>query len=683
MPNSQWGDHGSDSAMGRQNYRFNSCAIGAAALSRCSARYSFELRMIDRKHGYRPDIDGLRAIAVLSVVLFHAQISFAKGGFVGVDVFFVISGYLITGLILSRKTLDVAFLKQFYERRIRRLLPPVIPVLLVTSALAYSQLTLDAMREYINSLVAFQIFSSNWYFLYISGYFDGPSHLKPLLHTWSLSIEEQFYIFFPVSILLLKRLNEALIPRFIFALFAMSLAFNIYLLSVHDLNAAFYNSFGRFWEIALGALIACGFLKSPKLPQTKETFGIAGLVMIGVSLTFGKSSHPTLWTMVAAIGAALIILAQGSKANRHLAAKPLVGIGLISYALYLWHWPLFAFLNNANARSAWHFAAAIFIAFALSVASYFAIERPIRFRAPLVKTRQVFAAFACSIIVFFSFGLTGIVTNDFELQFSKFARDYEVHLKEQIQQQRTAAMRDRCWMGGANDDFDAMIKRCLSPPQGRRRILLVGDSHAAQFISALKQTYRDIDFNLLAVDTCSLTGLLDDPIRPACMALISWIDNLTKGDFDGVIFVTKAALHVAPDAAREYFARIRRLEKIAKVYVLGPIQYYRPNMTTIYMGSIGRVSEGDIKRMFDNAVQAEQFEYDKMLRRSLAGISSVNFISLLDITCPGGHCTHFDASGWPILIDDSHLSVEASLDLMEKIVEPLALSTPMRHSAKQ
>jgi len=139
-----------------------------------------------------------------------------KGGFVGVDVFFVISGYLITSLILSQQTVDFAFLKKFYERRIRRLLPPIIPVLLVTSALAFSQLNPDAMREYIKSLVAFLFFSSNWYFLNISGYFDGASHLKPLLHTWSLSVEEQFYILFPVSILLIKRFNESALPRVIF-----------------------------------------------------------------------------------------------------------------------------------------------------------------------------------------------------------------------------------------------------------------------------------------------------------------------------------------------------------------------------------------------------------------------------------------------------------------------------------
>src|SRR5438105_1143062 len=189
---------------------------------------------------YRPDIDGLRAIAVISVVCFHAKYPLFKGGFVGVDVFFVISGYLISRLILSQETVDFVFLKQFYERRIRRLLPPIIPVLLVTSALAYSQLNPDTTREYIKSLVAFLLFSSNWYFLSISGYFDGASDLKPLLHTWSLSVEEQFYILFPISILLIKRFNESALPRFIFFVFVVSLTFNIYLVSMNDFNGAFY-----------------------------------------------------------------------------------------------------------------------------------------------------------------------------------------------------------------------------------------------------------------------------------------------------------------------------------------------------------------------------------------------------------------------------------------------------------
>ena len=271
----------------------------------------------------RPDIDGLRAIAVLSVVFFHAKLPLFAGGFVGVDVFFVISGYLITSLILSRQTVDIAFLKTFYERRVRRLLPTLIPVLLFTSALAYWRLPPDAMREYINSLIAFLFFSSNWYFLHISGYFDGPSELKPLLHTWSLSVEEQFYITYPLAILLMKRFRQEALPRFIVAVCVGSIAVNLYLVASNNLNAAFYNSVGRFWEIALGALIACGTLKLPRAPQTKDIVSLLGLVAIGASVVLGNPKHATLWTAVAAIGSAFVILAVDSKANRQLAAKPL------------------------------------------------------------------------------------------------------------------------------------------------------------------------------------------------------------------------------------------------------------------------------------------------------------------------------------------------------------------------
>jgi peptidoglycan/LPS O-acetylase OafA/YrhL len=625
------------------------------------------------KVDYRPDIDGLRAIAVISVVFFHANFPLFKGGFVGVDVFFVISGYLITSLILSEETVDFAFLKKFYERRIRRLLPPIIPVLLVTSALAYSQLNPDAMREYIKSLVAFLFFSSNWYFLNISGYFDGASHLKPLLHTWSLSVEEQFYILFPVSILLIKRFNKSAVPRFIFFVFVISLAFNIYLVSIKDLNGAFYNSIGRFWEIALGALIACGSIRSPSTSLTKDAFGIAGLAMIGVSIAFGTPTYPTLWTLVATIGTASVILAQGSKANRQLAAKPLVGVGLISYAFYLWHWPLFAFLNVANATKI-HFALAILIAFALSVVSYVAVERPIRYRAPLVKSRRVFSAFACSMILFLSFGLAGIATNGFESRFSNRARDYERFLGKEEKQQKTAAMWGRCWMRGANDDFDAMIARCLSPPRGRPRILLAGDSHAAHFVSGFKRTLQGIDVDLLAVDTCSLTGMFLDGNRPTCLAIIRLIDNLKRGDFDAVFLSTQVVLSKNPVAAQKFLARIEQLTKITTVYVLGPIQYYRPNMPTIYMKSVGGVPDAEIGKLFDSAVHADPFEYDEMLKGSLAEISSVKYISLLDIMCPGKQCQHFDAAGWPILIDDSHLSVAASHDLVGRIAERIEIS---------
>ena len=205
---------------------------------------------------YRRDIDGLRSVAALSVVLFHARISAFSGGFVGVDVFFVISGFLITGIILKHEGSTWAFFKNFYERRVRRLFPPIIPVLIFTTAFVYWLSPPDATTEYAKSLMAFLAFVSNWFFWSQSGYFDSPAQFKPLLHTWSLSIEEQFYLLFPAVILALSRYGRRPVTIFFLAVFALSLAFNVWQVWAGSLEGAYFNSFGRFWEIALGSILA-------------------------------------------------------------------------------------------------------------------------------------------------------------------------------------------------------------------------------------------------------------------------------------------------------------------------------------------------------------------------------------------------------------------------------------------
>jgi len=164
-----------------------------------------------------------------------------------------------------------------------------------------------------------------------------------------------------------------------------------------------------------------------------------------------------------------------------------------------------------------------------------------------------------------------------------------------------------------------------------------------------------------------------DPNKPTCLAIIRFLDNLKKGDFEAIILTTQVLLNKNPVAAQKFFARIQHLTKVTKVYVLGPIQYYRPNMPAIYMGSINRVADAEIGKLFDAAVQAGPFEYDEMLKRSLAEIPGVKYISLLNIMCPGKRCQHFDAAGWPILIDDNHLSVAASHDLVGRLAERIEI----------
>lgn len=348
-----------------------------------------------RAIAYRPEIDGLRAIAVLSVLIYHAFPQLLPGGFVGVDIFFVISGYLITSIILEESKHGGFSFARFYERRARRLLPPLVPVLIATLALCFLLLNKGQLPGFADSLRANAAFMSNWYFLSEISYFDSPGAYTPLLHTWSLSVEEQFYFVFPALLLLTLRANGRCLLPVCLGLLALSFSYAGYLIWKNQADAAFYNAAARFWELLTGALLATW--KPGQLPRrTALTAGLAGLAAIVIALF--AYSHETPFPGPAAalpvLGTALVILSgdAGGIVRKALSWRPLVGIGLISYALYLWHWPLLVAsrLIMPNPGPAW-IMGILLVSGLLSWGSYVLIERPVRMKRALHTRRSVWA----------------------------------------------------------------------------------------------------------------------------------------------------------------------------------------------------------------------------------------------------------------------------------------------------
>lgn len=292
---------------------------------------------------YRPEIDGLRTVAVLPVLFFHAGFDLFSGGYVGVDVFFVISGYLITGILVEDYYQGRFSVLNFYERRARRILPALLLVILVTIPFAWAWMLPNQLKDFSQSLVAVVVFSSNFLFWKEEGYFAAAAELKPLLHTWSLAVEEQYYLIFPVFLIALLRRG---IRTTSCALFGVALF--SFLLSEwgwrHFPEANFYLSPTRFWELLTGSL--CAIFLRTRGNQPSNFLAFVGVVLIGVSVFFYDASvpFPSVYTLAPVIGAALIIL-YGSPATavgRILSMRVFVGIGLISYSTYLWHQPLFA-----------------------------------------------------------------------------------------------------------------------------------------------------------------------------------------------------------------------------------------------------------------------------------------------------------------------------------------------------
>ncbi len=338
---------------------------------------------------YRPDIDGLRTIAVLSVVIFHAFPQFLQGGFTGVDVFFVISGFLITSIISNSLSAESFSLAEFYQRRIRRIFPALCTVLLFSIGAGWITLLPSEFNQLGKHVMAGAAFVSNFLLWSESGYFDNASETKPLLHLWSLGIEEQFYIVFPVVLLGIWRLKQR--PVWLLVLLALlSFSVNLYTSKI-NLVADFYAPYTRFWELMLGGILSIWYQQPPSNERNgstvhnKNALAILGLLLIFAGFFSIRSNvnFPGWRALLPTLGAACLITAgQYAWINRSILAHPILRkIGIISYPLYLWHWVLLVFvriLKGPTAAPSYRIAAVI-LAFFLAWATYRFIEKPFRY----------------------------------------------------------------------------------------------------------------------------------------------------------------------------------------------------------------------------------------------------------------------------------------------------------------
>lgn len=335
---------------------------------------------------YRPEIDGLRAIAVVLVVMYHAGLGQLGGGFVGVDVFFVISGYLITTILISDLHAGAFSLKSFYERRAKRLLPALFVMLAISVPFAWLWLPASDMQDYSQSILSTLFFGSNILFWLESGYFDADSQLKPLLHTWSLGVEEQFYLVFPVLLLVAWRLFRKRIAIVIGTSALLSLTIAEWAVRGGGPVAGFYLLPTRFWELALGALVALLLRRraSPRGSILVELLGWFGLSLVAFSaVAFDNStSFPGLSALIPTGGTALVIIfaSADTSLGKLLRTRGLVSLGVMSYSLYLYHYPVFSFSKRLfpDGASALLTAFLLCLSFLLAYVSWKFIETPWR-----------------------------------------------------------------------------------------------------------------------------------------------------------------------------------------------------------------------------------------------------------------------------------------------------------------
>ena len=457
---------------------------------------------MDSKLDYRPDIDGLRAVAVLSVLFFHLGLKPFSGGYVGVDVFFVISGYLITSIIVREMRAGEFSFVKFYERRIRRIFPSLFVVLaatLIVGAFVYSAADFKAISA---SAISVTFFFSNLRFWSQAGYFEGPSTLQPLLHAWSLSVEEQFYIFFPAVMFAIARWFRSRFTLVLALLLALSFASGVFVMA-RDSSAAFYFMHLRAWELLTGSLLALRVLPTRLGRGLRNGFSFAGFatILASVFLFTESTIFPGFSALLPVAGSALIIyggMEGDSLVGRVLSLPPLVFVGKISYSLYLWHWPVvvigkYYLIRQPTTIDLVAWTALIFL---LSVLSWRWIETPFRARSFLPSPR-IFQFAAATMAVIFAACLTIYLTRGLP---QRFPADQVVELG--WSDPELLRWKD-CMIYRRNGIPDA-IELCKLGAQARTaEFLLWGDSHAGYLLPGLDSVSSAAD---AAVEFSVVTG---------------------------------------------------------------------------------------------------------------------------------------------------------------------------------
>ena len=455
---------------------------------------------------YRPEIDGLRAIAVISVIFYHAHITIFetklfKGGFIGVDIFFIISGYLITAIILKELILSGSFsFKHFYERRIRRIIPVLLFVIFVCLPFAWIYLLPNSFIDFSKSILYSLGFSSNFYFWQTGQQYATESGLlKPFLHTWSLSVEEQYYIFFPIFLLItFKYFKKYLLKTMLVGLVTSLLIADWG--SRNYPSATFYFLHSRMWELIAGSLLAyfeifCEYKSKNKI--LNNTLSGIGFFLIIFSILFGKTyfRHPSFYTLAPVLGTCLIIFFCDKEefVTKILSSKLLVGIGFISYSLYLWHYPIFAFarINELDPGNIFNFFALIILIFLFSILTYFYIEKPSRNKKYQFKI--IFLSIFFSLLILVVLNSLVVIKEGFKSRMPDILQNFNFKINP--------------WRLLQNDKQDIChtnIDGCIFNITSEKKIFMIGDSHSASLVFNLKDRVvkKNYQFITSTFDTC-------------------------------------------------------------------------------------------------------------------------------------------------------------------------------------
>jgi peptidoglycan/LPS O-acetylase OafA/YrhL len=617
-----------------------------------------------RTEHYRADIDGLRAVAVLAVIAYHAFPHALPGGFVGVDVFFVISGYLITGIVAREIAAGSFTLARFYARRARRILPALAVVLAFALLAGWLILSPRQLATLCRHVIGGVTFSSNVVLWRESGYFDTDAALKPLLHLWSLAIEEQFYLVWPLALLALWRWRVGLTVAIVVASLAACV-----LLSRESPSAAFFLPHTRAWELLAGAMLVW----LPRLAdRPRHAVSGLGVLAIGAAcvLYHRDLAYPGAFALAPTLGAALLIAAgPGAAPNRLLAHPAAVWVGRISYPLYLWHWPLLTFAwiwNDYDPLTTPQLGAALGLTVVLAALTYVAVERPIQLRRRVPMTR-VATAFASLLVLAGAAWATADYRPTSQAQDKRFADIYA----DGDPFDTDATMREACNFHdvrtkSARASIDA---DCLPAGAGRGLFLLWGDSHAQSLWYGFDRVAPPGTIALVAASACPprLDDLAPGAIDPAaCRASNRAARDYIRSHRPRRVFVAQREGHELTDwAAIARFVRDHGGEMV----LVGPSPQWLPSLPLRYAHALDTQP-----RYLRDGLDTTILRTDARLRAAYPAGGDVRFVSLIDALCnPQGCLAMTDsAESLRLLVRDyGHLTPAGSETVARLVFAPL------------
>lgn len=633
---------------------------------------------------YRPDIDGLRAIAVLSVLFFHADIGF-PGGFVGVDVFFVISGYLITGLILNDLNGGRFSLRGFWERRVRRILPALTLVVIASLVAGWFLFLPPDLKALGRSVFAQAALASNLNFWLEAGYFDQAAEFKPLLHTWSLAVEEQFYLLFPLLLVALHRLSRTSIPRVILLLSLISFALSVYC-SYHHSGANFYLLPTRAWELLIGSFLAAIPAQRTTPRWITESLSASGLLAIltAIFLYDRTTRFPGLTALPPCLGTALIIWGSTTaptSTGRLLAARPLVFIGLISYSLYLWHWPLLVFTRylTIDPLSAGQRTLLLLASLLLATLSWKWVELPFRRRLILRSRVQTFTFAGITIALFLPLGLALYITKGLPSRFPPAALRYSNTTTTDFQFVQDMSYR----IGLPEAQSGDLIELGTGDTHQPIHLLVWGDSHAAAILPIIDTLCKERSLRAVAAVhavTAPLVGYTST--RPVSLReqSIAYNDAITRlirtHHIRHVLLVAKWAEYITDSGP----AQIRS----SLLKTLTTLQQEPAAAPSIYLLRQVPKPRWHVPRTLDVATQHGRLPSDlgipladhlQEFQRQTPCFQDLPHLTLLDPTPlflnpqKADHCL-VESNGHALFSDDSHLTTTGAT-LLKPLLIPI------------